>query len=66
MDDGIYFDSLTLAAITGSFALDGGADAIRPGMEGVGKIGVDRRKLAWIWTHALIDRLRLALWTWVS
>jgi hypothetical protein len=26
---------------------------LRPGMEGVGKIDVDRRKLLWIWTHKL-------------
>ena len=46
--------------------LDGAASSIRPGMEGIGKIHVDRRKLAWIWSHALIDWLRLSLWTWVS
>jgi biotin carboxyl carrier protein len=38
---------------------------IRPGMEGVGKIVVDRRKLAWIWTRGLIDWLRITLWTWL-
>ena len=37
---------------------------LRPGMEGVGKITVDRRKLIWIWTHELIDWLRLKLWSW--
>jgi len=46
--------------------LDGATSLIRPGMEGIGKIQVDRRKLAWIWSHALIDWLRLSLWTWVS
>lgn len=46
--------------------LEGAATSIRPGMEGIGKIHVDRRKLAWIWTHPLIDWLRLSLWTWVS
>ncbi len=38
---------------------------LRPGMEGVGKISVDRRKLIWIWTHEMIDWLRLKLWTWI-
>lgn len=37
---------------------------LRPGMQGVGKIGVDRRKLSWIWTHELIDWLRLRVWSW--
>ncbi len=37
---------------------------LRPGMQGVGKIGVDRRKLVWIWTHELIDWLRLWVWSW--
>jgi hypothetical protein len=36
---------------------------LRPGMEGVGKIHVDRRKLIWIWTHTLTDWARLWLWS---
>ncbi len=47
-------------------ALTGTAPALRPGMEGIGKVHVDRRRLVWIWTHALVDWLRLSLWTWVS
>jgi multidrug efflux pump subunit AcrA (membrane-fusion protein) len=35
---------------------------LRPGMEGVGKIEVDERKYVWIWTHSLVDRMRLWLW----
>jgi RND family efflux transporter MFP subunit len=38
---------------------------MRPGMEGVGKIMVDRRLLIWIWTHEAIDWVRLMLWTWL-
>lgn len=38
---------------------------LRPGMEGVGKITVDRRKLIWIWTHTMMDWLRLQFWKWV-
>jgi RND family efflux transporter MFP subunit len=38
---------------------------LRPGMEGVGKIGVGRRKLIWIWTHPLTDWLRLWAWRWL-
>jgi RND family efflux transporter MFP subunit len=37
---------------------------LRPGMEGVGKITIDRRKLIWVWTHKAIDWLRLQLWRW--
>lgn len=37
---------------------------LRPGMEGIGKTTVDRRRLIWIWTHALIDWVRLQLWKW--
>jgi multidrug resistance efflux pump/GAF domain-containing protein len=43
----------------------GGTDRIRPGMEGVGKVEIDRRKLAWIWSHQLIDWVRLKVWSWV-
>jgi len=38
--------------------------ALRPGMEGVGKIAVERRRLVWIWTRELVHWLRLWLWSW--
>jgi hypothetical protein len=38
--------------------------ALRPGMEGVGKVAVGERSLAWIWTHNFFDWARLALWNW--
>jgi hypothetical protein len=38
---------------------------LRPGMEGVGKIHVDERRLVWIWTHTLTDWVRLWLWSWL-
>jgi RND family efflux transporter MFP subunit len=41
------------------------SERLRPGMEGVGKIHINRRKLIWIWTHELTDWVRLKLWTWV-
>lgn len=36
----------------------------RPGMQGIGKIYVDRRKLVSIWTQELREWLRLRLWSW--
>ena len=38
---------------------------LRPGMEGVGKVTIDRRKLVWIWTRGMMDWSRIALWTWL-
>jgi multidrug resistance efflux pump len=38
---------------------------LRPGMEGVGKIDIEKRKLIWIWTHDLINWLRLRFWSWL-
>ncbi len=38
---------------------------LRPGMEGVGKIDIDRRRYAWIWTHDIVDWIRLKLWHWL-
>jgi RND family efflux transporter MFP subunit len=35
-----------------------------PGMEGVGKVDVGRRKLGWVLLHGLFDWLRLSLWKW--
>ncbi len=40
-------------------------DRLRPGMEGVGKVSIGERRLIWIWTHHLVDWLRLAFWTWM-
>jgi hypothetical protein len=39
-------------------------DRLRPGMEGVGKIDVDRRRLIWIWTRGFQSWLRLWVWSW--
>jgi RND family efflux transporter MFP subunit len=44
--------------------LDKTSERLRPGMEGVGKISIDQRRLIWIWSHELIDWLRLKLWSW--
>ena len=38
--------------------------SLRPGMEGIGKIRVDRRNLFSIWTKDLREWLRLKLWHW--
>jgi hypothetical protein len=38
---------------------------LRPGMEGVAKIETGRRALLWIWTHAIIDWIRLAAWKYL-
>jgi|SRR5579862_5770256 len=40
------------------------SESVRPGMEGVGKVVVGKRKLIWIWTHSLLDWVRLSLWKW--
>jgi RND family efflux transporter MFP subunit len=45
-------------------SLDGASERLRPGMEGVAKISIEERKLAWIWTHKMMNWLRLFFWTW--
>ena len=45
-------------------AAKGSIDKLRPGMEGVGKIQVDRRRLVWIWTHKLVHWARMWVWSW--
>lgn len=42
----------------------GSTAQLRPGMEGVGKIEVERRKLFWIWTHKLTHWVRMWFWSW--
>ena len=44
--------------------LENPSSRLRPGMEGIGKVTVDQRKLIWIWTHEVIDWVRLKLWAW--
>ncbi|MEL4178017.1 HlyD family efflux transporter periplasmic adaptor subunit [Roseateles sp. PN1] len=39
---------------------------LRPGMEGLGKIDMGERRLVWIWTHRMMDWLRLQLWRWLG
>lgn len=45
--------------------LDQPHDRLRPAMEGAGKIEIDRRQIIWIWTHQVVDWIRLTLWTWL-
>ena len=47
-------------------SLDAAPQALRPGMQGVAKISIEQRKLIWIWTHRLVDWLRLMFWTWLA
>jgi RND family efflux transporter MFP subunit len=44
--------------------MEEGSERLRPGMGGVGKITIDRRRLIWVGTHKAIDWLRLQLWRW--
>ncbi len=46
-------------------ALDSVDENLRPGMEGVGKIDVDRRNLALIWVRDMREWLTLFLWKWL-
>lgn len=45
-------------------AARGATEKLRPGMEGVGKIQIDRRNLFWIWTHKLVHWMRMWAWSW--
>jgi multidrug efflux pump subunit AcrA (membrane-fusion protein) len=40
------------------------SERLRPGMEGVGKISTSRRRLIWIWTHDVMEWIRLKAWSW--
>ncbi len=45
-------------------ALDAEAVRLRPGMEGVAKVGVGEASLLWVWTHRLTNWLRRTAWEW--
>jgi len=38
------------------------ADWMRPGMEGLAKVHIGRRRYAWLWTRRLVNWLRMKLW----
>ena len=38
---------------------------LRPGMEGVAKIKTGQRPVLWIWTHAVVEWLRLTAWKYL-
>ena len=35
---------------------------LKPGMEGVARLNVGKRRIFWIWTHRIVDTVRLWLW----
>lgn len=41
-----------------------GAPKLRPNMEGVGKVEAGEKSLLWIWTHRLVDWVRMTWWEW--
>jgi hypothetical protein len=43
----------------------GSEQRLRPGMEGVGKIHVEERRLVWIWTREMMNWFRVKLWAWM-
>jgi multidrug resistance efflux pump len=46
-------------------SVDGHAPVLRPAMEGIGKIHIGEGRLVWIWTHDIVDWLRVKLWAWL-
>lgn len=38
--------------------------ALKPGMQGVGKITIGDRKLIWIWSHKIVEWIRMFVWAW--
>jgi len=35
---------------------------MRPGMEGLAKVEITKARYAWIWTHRLVNWVRMKLW----
>lgn len=55
-------DGINYFAIEASLP-DHGLEALRPGMAGIGKIAVGRHSIFWIYSHRLIDTIRLWIWS---
>lgn len=56
-------DGLNYFLVEGTVAPEDSAD-LRPGMEGVGKIGVEERRLIWIWTRKILLWAKMFVWSW--
>ena len=39
--------------------------ALRPGMQGIGKVTIGSRNYLWVWTRTMIGWLQLRLWSWL-
>ena len=37
-------------------------ERMKPGMEGVAKISIDKRSYAWLWTHKITNWIKMKLW----
>ncbi len=42
--------------------LEGRHAWLRPGLEGVARVDIDKRRYAWLWTHKLTNWLRMRFW----
>jgi len=40
------------------------SSSLRPGLQGVARIGVGDRVLGWVWTHRTLQWARMTLWSW--
>lgn len=45
--------------------VQGAGTLLRPGMEGIGKVSIDRRSLLAIWTRSLVDWVYITAWKWL-
>jgi len=45
--------------------LTGAPERLRPGMDGVAKIEVEKRLLVWIWSRSFLDWAKVAIWQWL-
>ena len=45
-------------------SLEGTPEFLRPGMQGTARIEIEDRSVGWIWTHGLVQWLKLWVWSW--
>jgi RND family efflux transporter MFP subunit len=45
-------------------SLEGTPEFLRPGMQGAARIEIEDRSVGWIWTHELVQWLKLWFWSW--
>lgn len=62
----VFEESLSGIAYRVDASIDDSLPSLRPGMQGLARIDIDRRSFLWIYLHEVYYAIRLWLWSWLG